>query len=372
MGASGPQVITSVLVEAAVMGVVASAVGLVLGVVLAQFLLWWLPGIGFPVPQGSIVVIGRTVLAAAVVGIGVTVLAAIIPAVRAARTAPIAAIGDLRTDTGTAPRRNRAILGLLITAIGAALGFFGISADLELNNAVAITFLGGFVIFLGLVVFGPLIMRPLSSAIGRPLRSVFGITGSLARGNAMRNPKRTSATAAALIVGLALVALVAIFADSLKTSVRSALDDVRADYILTAPQFAGFSPEVAQRVSEIPGVKSAVAFRWGDARINGNDETVNGANIAGLEDVLDLQFVAGDASGAERGGILLSDREAKGYRKQVGDRITIQFPQLAAELRWPASTRPGGSAARSRSTSSWPRTGSRSGSEVASRTRCCT
>ena len=227
MGASGPQVITSVLVEAAVMGVVASAVGLLLGIALAQFLLWWLPGIGFPVPQGSIVVIGRTVFAAAVVGIGVTVLAAVIPAVRAARTAPIAAIGDLRTDTGPAPRRNRAILGLLVTAIGAAVGFYGISADLELNNSVAITFVGGFVIFLGLVVLGPLIMRPLSSAIGRPLRSVFGVTGSLARGNAMRNPKRTSATAAALIVGLALVALVAIFADSLKTSVRSALDDVR-------------------------------------------------------------------------------------------------------------------------------------------------
>ena len=81
-----------------------------------------------------------------------------------------------------------------------------------------------------------------------------------------------------------------------------------------------------------PGVKSAVAFRWGDARINGNDETVNGANIAGLADVLNLKFVAGDASGAARGGILLSEREAKGYRKQVGDRITIQFPQLAAEF----------------------------------------
>ncbi len=332
MGASGPQVIGSVLVEAAVMGVVASAAGLLLGIVLAQLLLWWLPGIGFPVPHGSIVVLPRTVVASAAVGIGVTVLAAVIPAVRAARTTPMAAIGDLRVGTGPAPQRNRALVGLLITAVGAAIGYYGFSGDLSLNNAVAITFVGGFVIFLGLVVFGPLIVRPLSSVLGRPLHAIFGITGSLARGNAMRNPRRTSATAAALIVGLALVALVAIFADSLKTSVRGALNDVRADFILTAPQFAGFSPDVAHRVAQIPGVERAVAFRWGDARIKGNDETVNGANIAGIKDVLDLQFVAGGPAGAERGGILISDREAKGYSKRVGDRITIVFPQLVADL----------------------------------------
>jgi putative ABC transport system permease protein len=168
--------------------------------------------------------------------------------------------------------------------------------------------------------------------LGRPLTGAFGVTGALARGNAMRNPRRTSATAAALIVGLALVALVAIFADSLKTSVRSALDDVRADYILTAEQFAGFSPEVQRRAAAIPGVERAVSFRWGDARISDNDETVNGANSTGIDDVLDLRFVAGDASGLRRGGILLSDREAEGYDKQVGDRIAIEFPLQRAEL----------------------------------------
>ncbi|MGZ6973176.1 MAG: ABC transporter permease [Acidimicrobiia bacterium] len=328
MGASGPQVIGSVLAEAAVVGVVASAVGLVLGIALAQTLLWLLPGFGFPVPKASLVVIGRTVIASGVVGVGVTMLAAVVPALRAARTSPIAAISDLRVTDGTSPGRSRALVGLLVTALGVAIGIYGFSAGLTVNNAVAVTFLGGFVIFLGLVVFGPLIARPLSSAIGRPLRSIFGVTGSLARGNAMRNPRRTSATAAALIVGLALVALVAIFADSLKTSVRGALNDVRADFILTAPQFAGFSPEVAQRVRDVPGVQDAVAFRWGDVRINGNDETMNGADGAGLDSVIDLKFVSGNASGIARGGILLSDREAKGYGKHVGDVITVEFPAI--------------------------------------------
>lgn len=332
MGASGPQVVSSVLGEAAVIGVFASLVGLALGIALAQFLLWWLPGIGFPVPQGSIVVLGRTIVAAAAVGIGVTMLAAVVPALRAARTSPIAAIGDLRPVVGSSPIRGRAAVGLLVTMLGFAVGFYGYSAGLPINQAVAITFVGGFIVFLGLVVFGPLIARPIAGVLGHPLRSVFGVTGSLARGNAMRNPRRTSATAAALIVGLALVALVAIFADSLKASVRSALEDVRADYIVTAPQFAGFSPEVKRRAAAIDGVEHAVSFRWGDARISDNDETINGANVVGIEDVLDLRLVDGDPSGLERGGILLSEREAKGYDKRVGDLLPIEFPLQARRL----------------------------------------
>ncbi len=326
MGASGSQVIGSVLTEAAVVGVFASVVGLLLGVALAQILLWALPGLGFPVPDANLVVIGRTVFASALVGVGITMLAAVVPAIRAARTAPIAAISDVRESLGRESRRGRAVGGVLVTAAGVAIGIYGFSADLPVNRAVTITFLGGFIIFLGLVVFGPLIARPLSSVIGRPLRTGLGVTGVLARGNAMRNPRRTSATAAALIVGLALVTLVAIFADSVKTSVRGALNDVRADYILTAPQFASFSPEVATRVAKVPGVEAAVAFRWGDVRIENHDETVNGANVGRLGDVLDMKYVAGSAAGVERGGILLSEREAQSYHKRVGEELTVEFP----------------------------------------------
>jgi putative ABC transport system permease protein len=331
MGASGPQVIGSVLAEAAVIGLFASAAGLVLGIGLAQLLLWALPGFGFPVPDASLVVIGRTVWASAVVGIGVTMLAAVVPALRAARTSPIAAITDLRPSARSRPRLGRALTGLVVTAVGVAIGVYGFTADLTINNAVAITFIGGFVVFLGLVTFGPLIARPMSSVIGRPLPATFGVTGTLARGNAMRNPRRTSATAAALIVGLALVALVAIFADSLKTSVRDALTEVRADYILTAPQFAGFSPKVAERVRDVPGVSRAVAFRWGDVRIKGNDETVNGADVRGLRDVIDLEMVAGDPARLGDGGLMISEREAHGYGKRVGESLTIEFPTIGAQ-----------------------------------------
>jgi len=328
MGASGSQVVGSVLAEAAVVGVVASALGLLAGIALARFLFWLLPELGFPVPSGPLVVIGRTYVSAIVVGIGIAMLAAVVPAVRASRVPPIAAIGDLRTTPGPRLSVMRAILGLFVACAGLTIGAYGIGGSLETSLAVAVTFVGGFVVFVGLVVLGPLVARPISSLIGHPLPRIMGVTGQLARGNAMRNPRRTSATAAALVVGLALVALVAIFADSLKLSVRSALREVRADFIVTADQFAGFSPEVARRIGEVDGVQSVVSFRFGDARIDGNAELVNGVSGTAIEDVVDLRFLAGGTAGLADRGILLSEREADGYDKRVGERLVVDLPRL--------------------------------------------
>jgi putative ABC transport system permease protein len=255
-------------------------------------------------------------------------LAALFPALKAARTPPIAAIGGLRTVSATRSLVTRAAVGVVATVAGLGIGAYGLAGGLDTNESVAVAFLGGFVVFLGLVAFGPIYARPLSSLIGRPFASLFGVTGTLARGNAMRNPRRTSATAAALVVGLGLVALVAIFADSLKTSVRDALGDVRADYIVTASQFSGFSPEVRQRARKLPGVESAVSFRWGDALIGNHAETVNGATPQGLADVIDLRFVDGGLAGFARGGILLSETEAEGQGKRAGDRLAVVFPRI--------------------------------------------
>ena len=147
----------------------------------------------------------------------------------------------------------------------------------------------------------------------------------------MRNPRRTNATAAALVVGLGLVALVAIFAASLKASVRSALDDVRADYVITASQFAGFSPEVSTRVRATPGVQTAVSFRFGDAQVGKNTETINGTSARGINDVLNLRFVSGSADALNRGGLLLSEKEATSYHRRVGDTLGIGFPRTGVQ-----------------------------------------
>jgi putative ABC transport system permease protein len=331
MGASGPQVVGSVLAEAFAMGVVASVIGFVAGIGLAKLLLMLLPHFGFHVVVGPLRVLQRTALAAALVGIGATVLAAIYPALRAARTPPVAAINELRTAPGPRPLVLRAILGGLVILTGIGIGIIGLVGDLSVQYSVAVTFVGGFVIFVGIVVLGPMFARQLSSWIGRPLPGLLGVTGTLARGNAMRNPRRTSATAAALIVGLALVALVAIFADSFRTSVRGAIDDVRADFVITSPEFAGFSTRVADEVRSVKGVERAVAFRFDTARIGTNDEIVNGATVNGLDDVIDLRFTSGGTAGLARNGILVSDTEADHYGVKVGDQLPVQFPRTGPQ-----------------------------------------
>ncbi|HZJ26359.1 MAG TPA: FtsX-like permease family protein [Acidimicrobiia bacterium] len=331
LGASRRQVIGSVVAEAAVVGLIAAAAGFVVGIGLAEFLLWLLPRIGLTVPGTDAVVIGRTVVACAVVGIGVTVVAALAPALRAARTPPVAAIANLR-PRGNAPLIRRAIVGTLVLAAGIAAMAFGLTADLQIEYAVAVTFVGSFGVFLGVVVIGPLFVRRLAELVGRPLPTVLGVTGTLARENAKRNPRRTSATAAALVVGLALVSLVSIFAHSVKSSVRSSLtDSVRADFIISAPGFTAFAPRVELIASSVPGVDAIVALRFANAQVNGQAEMITGATIDGIDDVFALGFTAGGTEGLGDGGVILSEPTAETYGVTVGDRLSIWFPRLGPQ-----------------------------------------
>ncbi len=331
LGASRRQVVGSVIVEAAVVGMIAAAVGFGAGIALAKFLLWLLPRFGLTVPDTQLVVIARTLIACAVVGIGVTIAAALPPALRASRTAPIAAIGDLR-PTGNAPLVWRSIIGVGVLLVGSGVIAFALLGGLTTQYAVAAAFTGGFVVFLGLVVLGPLFARRMSGIIGRPLPMVLGVTGTLARGNAMRNPRRTSATAAALVVGLGLVSLVAIFADSVKTSVRSSLaSSVRADFIIAAPQFGGFSPEAARVAAAVPGIKALVALRFADALVGKHSETITGADARGIDKVFDLKYSQGGSGGLSGGGVMLSQQTADFYKLKVGGRATVSFPRLGSQ-----------------------------------------
>ncbi|HEY7440646.1 MAG TPA: FtsX-like permease family protein [Acidimicrobiia bacterium] len=330
MGASTTQVVGSVLIEAVAMGVLASALGFLAGIGLAKLMLVLLPHLGFHVVVEPLRVLWRTVWAAALVGVGATVLAAVYPAIRAARTPPVAAIADLRV-TRSRPLVRRAIFGALIVAIGIGIGVWGLAGDLGTQYAVAVTFVGGFVVFVGIIVLGPLAARRLSSWVGSPLPGMLGVTGTLARGNAMRNPRRTNATAAALIIGLALVALVAIFAESFRTSIRSAVDDVRADYVISAPQLVGFSPRVATEAGRVPGVARTVSFRFDTGRIGTTDEIINGVSPKGLDDVVNLRFTEGGSAGLERGGILVSKQEADHFNVHVGDELDVEFPRTGIQ-----------------------------------------
>jgi putative ABC transport system permease protein len=194
---------------------------------------------------------------------------------------------------------------------------------------------GAMLVFFGAVVLLALIAAPLAGLLGRPLRAA-GMTGTLARGNAMRNPRRTAATASALVIGLALVGLVATFGDSAKASVRSAINGgIRADLVLKAQQFAMFSPEVAHQVAGLPAVDAVTAFRFGNVRvpIGGNQETIAGADPSQLARVVDLRVRAGSIAKMGTDGVLVARDASQQYGLRIGQLVNMQFPRGIVTLR---------------------------------------
>ncbi len=329
MGASGRQVVVSVVGEAAVIGLVASAVGIGLGVALAIGLFAVVGAAGFDVPDGPIVLEARTVIAGLAVGVGVTVASALWPAIRASRVPPVAAMNDL----GPPPTRSfrlRAVVGVLLVAGGVPVLLEGLARTRDAPNVVDeiwLVALGALLVFFGVIVLLATFARPFASLLGRPLRAL-GVSGSLARGNAMRNPRRTAATASALVIGLGLVGLVAIFGDSAKASVKAAVDrGIRADYILKAQQFAGFSPQVAERVREVDGVDAVAAFRFGSVRVKGNEETMAGVDPDELAPVVALGLTAGSIADMGDDGVLVHEDAAKEYGVGPGDSLQVQYPR---------------------------------------------
>jgi putative ABC transport system permease protein len=328
LGASRSQVLGSVVTEAAIIGAVAAGVGLAAGIGLARVLLRVVgfTSIGLGAPDADPVVETRTIIVALLVGVVVTVGSAIIPAVRASRTPPVAAINELPT-VASAPLRRRAAVGLLITAagVGALVLGFGIDAT-ELALRVQVVALGSLLAFFGVVMLVAAFARPLSRAIGWVL-SRGSATGRLAQGNAMRNPRRTAATSAALVVGLSLVCLVAIVSASVKASIREGVQKgVRADYVLSAQGLTAFSPQVSTRVASLPAVQATTGMRLGRVRIDNRQQLLVAVDPAALDQVLNLDIREGGVEGLAMGGMLISADEADHYGVGAGDRLLVVYP----------------------------------------------
>jgi len=329
MGATGGQVIASVVAEATVVGAIASVAGLAVGFGLAAGLLALVGALGRDIPDGALVLTERTVIASLALGILVTVASSVWPAVRAARVPPVAAINDV-LPAHTRPFRWRLLFGALLVAGGIPALVIGLDRTRKAINVVDEIWLvavGALLVFLGAIVLLAAFARPLAGILGRPLRAI-DVTGVLARGNAMRNPRRTAATASALVIGLALVGLVSIFGASAKSSVRAAVDaGIRADFILKAQQFSGFSPQVAARLDPLPELDAVAAFRFGNVRVDTVEEVVAGVSARELGPVVDLDLQKGSIGGMAGDGVIVHRSAAKQYHVGVGDALTIQFPQ---------------------------------------------
>src|SRR6478735_5049906 len=329
IGAGQSQVLGSVLFEAVLVGLVASTAGFVLGIFLAVGLKALLGALGLDIPASDIAIPAAAFIWSYVLGMIVTVVAAIAPALRASRIPPIAAMRDSSIDkSSTSPRR--AVIGILVTLIGLAfllLGLFG-------NSGLLYVGLGMGVVFLGVAVLGPMIAAPISGALGIPIQKFKGVTGVIARENAMRNPKRTSATAAALMIGVALVGLITVFAASARTSVNAAIDrSMKADYVITSPGFGqGSIPLEAQRsLAELPEVTSASGIRSGQAKIDGSVTQIIAADPAKIDSLFDLEPKEGQISELSANGIAVLDSTASDNGWKLGQKVPITFAQTGTQ-----------------------------------------
>jgi putative ABC transport system permease protein len=326
LGASGAQVRRSVLLEATVFGSIASLVGLGFGYLMAIGLHGAFSAFGATLPSGSLQVVPRTIIVSIVVGLGTTLAASAIPAFRAAGVPPIAALRDPEPGAYR-PSGRRTVFGLLVTAAGVALLLLGLFG--HPSNAGAIVGFGAAVVFFGVTILSPLFARPVARVLGAPLRTV---AGRLARENAMRNPKRTSSTAAALMIGLAMVAFVAIFASSIKASARQTLEQtLKADYIVTTSQFTGFSQDVATQLRATGAFSAVSPIRQGSFGYRGQSQSLQGVDPATLPEVVHVPMSSGSVADLGDGDVLVYSKTASDNHWTVGQSIPVVFASTGAQ-----------------------------------------
>jgi putative ABC transport system permease protein len=326
VGASRRQVLGALLAEAVVIGLIASVLGLAGGIGLAAGLLALLEGIGLELPGSAYVVATATVVTALLVGIGVTVFSAMFPAWRGASVPPLAAMRDVAVeDRGGS--KVRLVVGVVTTLLGMVLVITGLfSANLpQIGFGVAL-------VFLGVAALGPVFARPVVGFLGFPVARWRGVTGRLARENAVRNPKRTSRTASALLIGVALVGTITIVASSVKASFRDIFEDqFTSDFVVSAGSFGagGVSPELAEELDALPETGIVAPLRFSPGRFDGEDGLLTGFSGDAIPDLFDVGVVEGDPGDLDDDGFAVLDERAEDEGWQLGDRVPVQFPGTA-------------------------------------------
>ncbi|RSM50975.1 ABC transporter permease [Actinoplanes sp. ATCC 53533] len=329
LGASRRQVIGSVLVEAVVIGLVASVLGLAAGVGVGALLAYLFNSFaGGGLQLGTVGVPLIAVVSSFVVGVLVTVVAAVLPALRASRIAPVAAMQEVATPDR--PLTKVSVAGGVVTAAGAAALGLGLFADL--GDATLWTILGGVLVsFIGIALLTPLISRPVVSGIGRLFS--WSLPGRLGRLNSGRNPRRTAITAAALMVGIALVTGVTVVMDSAKSSLKAeAATVLKAEVIISGdqngPRPPTYDPAVLREAAKIPGVRAAAGV-WNDqVVINGEKQWVNATDdLTALAEGYGARAASGTLAKLADDQIAVSVPEAQKYGWQVGTKVTIQPPR---------------------------------------------
>lgn len=323
LGATRRQVTRSVLLESLVVGGVASGLGLGLGVAVALGLRALVNGFGGTLPDGPLVVTGRTVLVSVVVGVVVTALAALLPARKASAVPPVAAMRDAASPE-TSLRRT-SVAGAVLLAVGVAAVAVGLTGQLALLGV------GALLAFLGVAGLSPLLSRPVARVLRAPLAR--RLPGRLGRLNAMRNPRRTASTAAALMIGLALVSAVSVLGASATTSVRSIVAGALAADLVVQPSGGGegLSPSVADALARLPEVGQVDRLRQDRAQVADRTAQVTAVPPSALGRTVAVVRASGDVGRLDPRTVLLSERVADRLGVHPGDRVPVRFSRGDAQ-----------------------------------------
>ncbi len=332
LGATRRQVLRSVMLETLVIGVVASAIGLFLGLGIAKGLEALFAAFGAELPKASTVLSSRTVLVSLAVGTLVTLIAGLVPALRSTRVSPISAVREGATLPRTRFARLRPYVAGAVSVLGVAAIANGVFGGGDASSVLASMGAGTVLLFVGVAMMASHLVRPLAALVGRPARSLGGAPGRLAAENSVRNPGRTASTAAALMIGLALVTFVATLGNGLRGAFGDALDkQLRGDYVVSVDSdsdSAVLSTSAGEAIARTEGVTVSSSVRSDRARILGEDADVVGVEPATITRVYGFAWSEGSdrVLAGLRAGAVVDKGYAEKHGLEVGGTLAMQTP----------------------------------------------
>jgi putative ABC transport system permease protein len=336
LGATRGQVLRLIAVEALVIGVIASAIGLFFGLVIAKGIGALFDAGGFPIPTGGLILKPRTIELALGIGIGVTLFAAVGPAMRATRVAPAIALEEGARLPRTRASRLAPYAAVIVTVGGLILLLAGLFGSGPATSRLLNMATGAVLLFVGLALVAKYIVRPVAAAIGLPLERLFPVLGRLARENAQRNPARTALTSAALMVGLGMVVFVAVFTAGLKASINNSIERlISAEIVVTSG--GGFEPipdRTREIVERVPGVAETSGVFYDQVEVNGKKsnilyDSLGGVDPEGIRSGYAFDWLDGSDELLSRlpgGNAVIEEQFAKRHEIEVGDSFEVVTP----------------------------------------------
>ncbi len=325
VGASGRQVRRMITLEALGLGAIATVLGVAGGVGVARLLIVAFDAAGAGFPDTSTVLSIRTVVMAALVGVGITMASVIVPARKASRIPPVAA---MRPEIGFAAMRARRLVGgVVVTLIGLTMFVIGLFVRPGgTTGLIALAGGGALLLFLGIASLSSTVSTPVTRVLGWPVEKLLKVPGAIARQNVARAPRRTSSSASALMIGVALVSSAAVFASSLRASLVSTLETaISADYIVTDASFQGLSPVVSDTLAALPELAAVTPIRGIAGQVDGETKNFGAVDPVAFDELVNADVRAGSIADLGLGDVALQQDPANDIGATVGSTIDVTF-----------------------------------------------